>query len=67
MDSLFPSRTVDHGFKAQSGQIKDYKLVFVNSPLSMQAVRIKRKDWLAQNQDKVYEFINISTCGLLFH
>ena len=26
IDSVLPSRTVDHGFESQSGQINDYKI-----------------------------------------
>jgi hypothetical protein len=30
------------------------------------ALRSKRKDWLAQNQNNVSEWSDMSTCGLLF-
>ena len=32
--SVLASSTVDRGFELRSGQIKDYKMAFVDSPLS---------------------------------
>ena len=34
MVSVLASSTVDRGFELRSGQIKDYKMAFVDSPLS---------------------------------
>ena len=56
---------VDHGFETQSGQTKDYKIVFCCFSTKHAALSIKSKDWLAQNQDNVSEWSDMSTRGLL--
>ena len=47
---------VDHGFEPWSDQTKEYA----------HSIKEKSKDWLAENQDNVSEWSNMSTCGLLF-
>jgi hypothetical protein len=59
MVSMLTLGMVDHGFESRSG--KTIKWVFVASPL-----RKKYKNWLAQNQDNVSEWGNMSIRGLLF-
>ena len=41
---------VDHGFKSQSGQTKDYKIGIYCFSAKQTALRRKGKDWLARNQ-----------------
>ena len=56
MVSVLTSSDVDHGFKIRSGQYKDYKIY----------IRRKSKDLLAQNQNNVSKYSDMSTRGLLF-
>jgi hypothetical protein len=57
------SCVVDRGFEPQAGQTKDYKIGIC---CFSAALRRKSKDWLAQNQDNVSEWGNMSICRLLF-
>jgi len=57
---------VDRGFDPRSGQTKDYKIGINCFSAKQAALRRKSKDWLAQNQDNVSEWGNMSVCGLLF-
>jgi hypothetical protein len=50
---------------SQSVQTKDYKFGMCCF-FAKYALRRKLKDWFARNQDKVYEWGNISICGLIF-
>ena len=52
---LAPS-AVDRGFEPRSGQTKAKHV----------ALRRKSTDWLAWNQDNVFEWDDMSICGLLF-
>ena len=61
-NALNCNSAVDCGFKPWSNQ--RLELVFGASPLSTQ--RWKSKDWLAQNQDNVSEWSNMSPYGLWF-
>ena len=56
MVSVLVPSVVDCGFEHRSGQTKDYKFVFVASPLS----------WLAWNRNNVSEWSDMSNRGLLF-
>ena len=47
------------------GQPKDIKFVFAASPVN-HIIKSNSKDWLAQNQDNVYEWRELSICRLLF-
>ena len=40
------------------------KLLYVAPPLSMQHLMSKNKDWMAQDQNNVSEWIDMSTHGL---
>ena len=61
------SIVVDRGIEPQSGQTKDYKLVFISSQLKNHAaLRSKRKDRFARNQDNVSKWSDILTNALLF-
>jgi hypothetical protein len=55
MVSMLSSTAVDRGFEPQSGQTKDYKIGICCFPAKHTALRRKSKDWVAQNQDNVYE------------
>jgi len=52
--------------RARSDQTKEYKIGICCFSAKHAALRRKSKDWLAQNQNNVSEWSNISTCGLLF-
>jgi hypothetical protein len=60
MASVFTSSEVNHGFKPRSGQTKDYKIGIYCFSAKHAALRRKNKDWLAQNQDNVSEWGNVS-------
>jgi len=49
-----------------SCQIKDYDISVCYFSAKHTALRKKDKDWLAQNQDNVFEWNDISTFELLF-
>jgi hypothetical protein len=68
MVSMFASSAVDHGFEPRSGQTKDYKIGITIYCFSTKhsALRRKNKDWLARNQNDVFEWSDMSTCRLLF-
>ena len=56
---MLASSAVDHGFEPQLGQTKDYKIA------KHAALRSESKDWLAQNQNNVSEWSDMSIHGLL--
>ena len=60
------SSVVDRGFERRSGQTKDYKIGICFFSAKHTALRRKRKDGLAWNQDNVSRWGDISTSGLLF-
>jgi hypothetical protein len=53
-------------FEPRSVKPKTIKLIFVVSLLSTQHREKKNKDWLAQNQNNVSEWSDMSTRKLLF-
>ena len=57
---------VDHGFELSLGQTKDYKIGICCFSDKHAALSRKSKDWLAQNQDNVSEWGDMSIRGLLF-
>ena len=63
MVNVFASSAQDRGFKSRSGQTKDYKIGIC---CFSTALRRKSKDWLAQNQNNVSEWDDMSIRGLLF-
>ena len=65
MVSVLPSSVVGRGFEHRSGQIKDYKFGICCFFTKHTALRRKSKDWLAQNQDNVSEWSDMSIRGLL--
>ena len=68
MVSVVTSSVVGGGFEPKSGQTKDYKIGFSAKHIALRnaALRRKSKDWLARNQNNVFEWSNMSTRGLLF-
>ena len=66
MDSVFDSSVVDRGFEPRSDQTKDYDIGMFCFSAKHTALRSKSKDWLARNQNNVYEWSDMSTRGLLF-
>jgi hypothetical protein len=50
----------------RSGQTKDYKIGICCFSAKHTILRRKSKDWLAQNQDNVSEWGDMSIRGLLF-
>ena len=57
---------VDRGFDPRSGQTKDYTIDICCFSTKHSALRKKSKDWLAQNQDNVSEWGDMSIHGMLF-
>ena len=66
MVGVLASSAVDRGFELRSGQTKDYKIGICCFFAKNAALRRKSKDWLAQNQNNVSEWSDISTRGMLF-
>ena len=57
---------IDRGFKSWSSQAKDNKNDIYCFSGDYAALRSKNNKWLAQNQDNVSEWSNMSIFGLLF-
>ena len=66
MVSVLASSAVDDGFEPRSGQTKDYKIGICCFSTKHTALRRKSKDWLAQNQNNVSEWSDMSIPELLF-
>ena len=66
MVSMLASCAVDRGFEPWSGQTKDFKIGICCFSAKHAAFRRKSKDGLAQNQNNVSEWSDMSTRGLLF-
>ena len=60
MVSVVASSAVDRGFEPRSGQAKDYEIGICCFSAKHAALRRKSKDWLAQNQDNVSEWDDMS-------
>jgi hypothetical protein len=56
---------VDRGFEPWSDQNKYYKIGICCFSAKYATLRGKSKDWLAQNQDNVFEWSDMSTRRLL--
>ena len=63
---VLASSAVDRGFEPRSGYTKDYEIGICYLSAKHTALRRKSKDWLARNQNNVYEWSDMSTHGLLF-
>ena len=66
MVSVLASSVVDRGFEPRLGQTKDYQIGICCFSAKHAALRRKSKDWLAQNQNNVSEWSDMSIRGLLF-
>ena len=66
MVSVHASSAVDCIFELQSGHTKDYAIGICCFSAKYAALRGRRKDWLARNQNNVSEWIDMSTRVLLF-
>ena len=65
MISMLALSAVDRGFESRSGQTKDYKIGICRYSTKHAALR-RRAKRLAQNQDNVSKWSDMSTHGLLF-
>ena len=66
MVTVLASSAVDRGFDPQSDQTKDFKIGMCCLSAKYAALNRKSKDWLAQNQNDVFERSDMFTRGLLF-
>jgi hypothetical protein len=66
MVSVLVSSVVERGFETWSSQTNDYEIGICCFSAKHAALRRKSKDWLARNQNNVFEWSDMSTCGLLF-
>jgi hypothetical protein len=66
MVSVHTLSAVDHGFRPRLRKTKDYESGICCFFLKHAVLRRKNKDWLAQNQDNVSEWGDMSIRGLLF-
>jgi hypothetical protein len=66
MVNVVASSAVDSGFEHRSGQTKDYEIGICCYFAKHAAFRRKIKDWLAQNQNNVSDWSDMSTPELLF-
>jgi hypothetical protein len=56
MIGMLASSVVECGLESQSGQTKNYKIGICCFSTKHTALRRKSKDWLAWNQDNVFEW-----------
>ena len=63
---VLASSAVDRGFEPRSGQTKDYEIGICCFSAKHTALKRKNKDCLAQNQNNVSQWSDMSTRGLLF-
>ena len=66
MVNMLVSSVVDCGFEPRLGQTNDYKIGICCFSAKYTALRRKSKDWLARNQDNVFEWGDMTIRGLLF-
>ena len=64
--SVLASSAVDRGFEPRSSQTWEYKIGICCFSAKHAALRSKSKDWLAQNQNNVSKWSDMSTRGLSF-
>ena len=63
---MLASSAVERGLEHRSRQTKDYKIGICCFSVKNAALRRKRKDWMAQNQDNVFEWSDMSIRRRLF-
>ena len=66
MVSVLISSAVDRGFEPRSGLIKDFKIGLCCFSAKHAALKGKSKDWLARNQNNVFDWSDMSTRRLVF-
>jgi hypothetical protein len=66
MVSMLTQSVVYRGLKPRSGQTKDYKIDICCFSTKHVALRSKNKDWLAQNQNVMSEWSDMSNLGCCF-
>ena len=66
MVSLFALSVVSLGFEPRSDHTKDYKIGICCFSTKHTALSRKSKDWLARNQDNVFEWDDMSTRDCCF-
>jgi hypothetical protein len=66
MVSVLASSAADRGLEDRLGQTKDYKIGICCFSTKHAALRRKSKDWLARNQNNVFEWGDMPIGGLLF-
>ena len=66
MVSMLTSSAIDRVFEPRLGQTIDYKLIICCISAKHAALRSKSKVCLAQNQNNVSEWSDMSICRLLF-
>ena len=66
MVGVLASSKVNREFQPQLGQTKDYQIGICCFSAKHAALRRNSKDWLAWNQDNVYEWSDMSISGRLF-
>ena len=59
MVSVLTLNAVNRGFESRSGQTKNYEICICCFSAKHAALRRKRKDWLARNQDNMSEWGDI--------
>jgi hypothetical protein len=64
--SVLVSSALDRWFEPRSGQAKDYKIGSCCFSTKHTALSRKSKDWLARNQDNVFEWDDMSTRDCCF-
>ena len=64
--SVLASSTVDRWFEPRSDETKDYEIGICCVSAKHTTLGRKRKDWLARNQDNVYDWCDMSIRELLF-
>ena len=63
MVRVFTSSVINRELKSRSGQTMDYNIGVCCVSANHAALRSKSKNWLAQNQDNVSEWSDMSMCG----
>jgi hypothetical protein len=63
MVRVFTSSVINRELKSRSGQTMDYNIGVCCFYAHHAALRSKSKNWLAQNQDNVSEWSDMSMCG----
>jgi hypothetical protein len=66
MVRVLDSSVVDRRIELRSGQPKDYEIGMRCFSAKHAALRRKSKNWLARDQNKVFEWTDMSARGLLF-